>query len=94
MCPESDYQHFLAKQQAEGGKELIITVPDEQDESVKRYLRDMAAHTTGRMRVTETTSDDIEIFSMDFNQQTKNWRKSTFKQEDCDQTIDTNYDAQ
>lgn len=64
MCPESIYPVVLAKQEAEGGKELIITVPDEQDETMRNYVRDQAAFTTGRMRLTQTTSRGIEIITM------------------------------
>ena len=61
MCPESIYPVVLAKQEAEGGKELIITIPDEQDATMRNYVQDQAAFTTGRMRVTKTTFHEIEM---------------------------------
>jgi hypothetical protein len=64
VCPESIYPVVLAKQKAEGGKELIITVPDEQDETMRNRIRDQAAFTTGRMRVAQTTSHGIEMITM------------------------------
>jgi hypothetical protein len=65
VCPESMYHIVLERQKAEGGRELIITVPDEEDEIIKEYIRTQAARTTGRMRVeTQTTSHRVEIASM------------------------------
>ncbi|KAJ5886973.1 uncharacterized protein N7473_009647 [Penicillium subrubescens] len=65
VCPESMYHIVLERQKAEGDRELIITVPDEEDEIIKEYIRTQAARTTGRMRVeTQTTSHGVEIASM------------------------------
>lgn len=62
MCTESMYPMVLEMQKARGGRELIITVPDEEDEIVKEHIRAQAACTTGRMRVeTQTTSHGVEI---------------------------------
>lgn len=65
VCPESMYHIVPVRQKAEGGRELIITVPDEEDEIMKEYIRAQAACTTGRMRVeTQSTSHGVQMTSM------------------------------
>lgn len=64
VCPESLYEVVLKKQKADGGKEVVITIPDEQDEGARAFIQDRAAFTTGKVRVTQTECGGKSLFTM------------------------------